>query len=190
MNRLALSVLAATCLFSSTGCMMDADYDDGDDVVDEDLGVATQAINGTHFGQYKLRIDATNAEKWKAKWWCVESDDSLTLIDADTFPASSRTTRKTNITAAKCATGQWKVSFHLKKNSNWRDVKPGAGVCGNKDWCGYADDNEFELFEPAEDQFDRYARPDQDWTNSKDKLCVVAINEWFDKIYLYKEPCG
>ena len=178
------------CLLSfSCACLADES-----ELTDEDLygdELEYRANDTPMFGEYKIRINATNAEMWKAKWHCEHEDGSLSLIDADTFPASTRTTRSTNITPEKCPTGIWKVSFELKKNSNWRDVKPAAAICGNKEWCGFYPDHRITLGELLEGvDFDRYARPDQDWTNSADKLCVVGINTAWDKVYLYKEACA
>src|SRR5690606_16107211 len=100
----------------------------------------TEAASGdTHFGTYKLRIHATNAEMWKAKWICTDDDfNSLYTIDADTYPASTKTTRETNITADKCHTGKWKVEFYIKFAGNWKRIKPGAGICTTyPSLCGF-----------------------------------------------------
>lgn len=149
----------------------------------ETIGASAHAL--THFGEFKLRINATNAEMWKAKWWCVNGDGSLSLIDADTFPASSQTTRTTNITSDKCTSGRWKVSFEVKRNGNWREVKPGGGVCNYPSFCGYYPSTSL----PIIPDFREYAE-DTDWTNDSSKLCVLAINEWWDKLQVMKEPCG
>ncbi len=132
----------------------------------------------SNFGEYKVKIHVTNAEKMKVKWWCNESDDTTTLIDADTYPASTKTTRSTNITAAKCSTGDWKVSFEIKKGSNWRKVEPGAGVCHDDGSCGYTNDGW---------NFKTYARPVD--FNSSGKLCTTSWNFGFYDIYVNKAGC-
>lgn len=130
------------------------------------------------FGEYKVRIHVTNAEKWKVKWWCNEANGSTSLIDADTYPASTKTTRSTNITPGKCSTGDWKVSFEIKAWGNWKKVQPGANVCTGAS-CGYSNDGGWT--------YKTYARPVD--FNSSRKLCVSAWNFSFGNIYTLKQGC-
>ncbi len=130
------------------------------------------------FGEYKIRMHVTNAEKIKVKWWCNESDGSTSLIDADTYPASTKTTRKTKITKSKCSTGDWKVSFHIKAWGKWKDVEPGSNVCtGNS--CGYTNNGGIT--------YKTYARPEDFGSNRK--LCTISANVAFEKIYVGKDAC-
>ncbi|HLT36533.1 MAG TPA: hypothetical protein VK034_09605 [Enhygromyxa sp.] len=149
----------------------------------------TEAASGdTHFGTYKLRIHATNAEMWKAKWICTDDDfNSLYTIDADTYPASTKTTRETNITADKCHTGKWKVEFYIKFAGNWKRIKPGAGICTTyPSLCGfYPTGNDFVWGTPKD-----YARPHHfDQGNIGNKMCTIGWNSAFEKIYLVKDAC-
>ncbi len=139
---------------------------------------AGQAKADTHFGEYKVKIKVVNAEKWKVRWLCNEADGTTSVIDGDTYPASTGTTRSTNITAAKCSTGDWKIEFQLKKLGNWKDVRPGADVCNGNSTCGYTDD----AF-----TFETYARPNN--FNGNNKLCLEAHNIAYNSVYVAKVGC-
>ena len=137
------------------------------------------AAANTYFGEYKVKINATNAEKWKVKWLCNNANGSTSTIDSDTYPSSSSTTRSTNITSSKCSTGDWKVEFYIKVAGDWRSVKPGANVCrgGN---CG------FWASGTASPQ--QYARP-QNHFNSSKKLCLKGYNFSYNSIYVAQVGC-
>ncbi len=132
-----------------------------------------------NFGEYKIKINATNAEKWKAKWTCNESDGTTTHIDSDTYPASTATTRSTNITASKCSSGEWKVEFYIKVAGNWRAVKPGASVCIESGSCGFRVD----FF-----TYKQYLRPN-DYPSGSKKICLKGWNFGYEKIYLTEYSC-
>ncbi len=138
-----------------------------------------QAGQSGNFGEYKIKINATNAEKWKAKWLCNESNGTTTTIDSDTYPASTSTTRSTNITASKCSTGNWKVAFYIKVGGNWRAVKPGASVCGDSSSCGFRTDGL---------TYKQYLRPD-DYPSGSKKICLKGWNFSYSSIYLTKHSC-
>ena len=131
---------------------------------------------GGDWGKFKVRINATNAEKWKVKWICNANDGSTHTIDADTYPASKKTTRETNINSDKCDSGDWKLEFYIKFGS-WKRVKPGASICTSSS-CGFTTD----AF-----NFQQYARPKH--FNSSNKLCLKGWNFGFNKIYVLKEGC-
>lgn len=133
----------------------------------------------THFGEYKVKIHATNAEKWKVRWLCNEADGSTTTIDSDTYPASKKTTRATNITSSKCSTGDWKIEFQIKSGFSWVGVKPGGSACAGDGSCGYSNDGGWS--------YKQYARP-SDFNSSK-KLCMTGWNMSFTSVYLHKGGC-
>ncbi|MCX4246772.1 hypothetical protein [Paraliomyxa miuraensis] len=132
-----------------------------------------------HFGEYKVKINVTNAEEMKVKWWCKEADGSTSLIDADTYPASTSTTRSTNINSTKCSTGDWKVSFHIKAWGSWKDLEPGSNVCLTNS-CGYTT-NSFT--------YKTYAHPEDFTAGSNNKLCTTSLNLQFEKIAVSKGGC-
>ena len=132
----------------------------------------------THFGEYKVKISVTNAEQWKVKWLCNEADGSTSVIDADTYPASTGTTRSTNINSDKCPTGDWKISFQIKAWGTWKDVKPGSNVCTTSS-CGYTKTAGFT--------YQTYAHPND--FNGSNKLCLLGSNFQFEKIYVSKISC-
>lgn len=140
------------------------------------VGEARAAEN---FGEFKVRINATNAEKWKVRWLCNEADGSTSTIDGDTYPASKKTTRTTNITAAKCSTGDWKVEFQIKSFGSWLGVKPGGSACAGDGNCGFTTDGGWS--------YKTYARPSN--FNASNKLCLVGYNFSYTSVYLTKEGC-
>ena len=136
---------------------------------------------GGDWGKYKVKIRVTNAEKWKVKWMCFANDGSVHKIDADQYPASTSTTRETNITQDKCDSGDWKIEFEMKVAGKWKSIHPDSNYCKSSGkTCGYYTGDLIKGYV-------RYVKPKE--FNSSNKLCLSAFNFTFGKMYLGKTGC-